>query len=385
VSDTAQALVYRIGEVRPHPNADRLELTDIAGYQMVVGKGEYKSGDLAVFIQPDSVVPQTEPFKFIWGQAAAEANGLPGVPTERQFDGNWEYAIPVPEKARRIKPRKLRKEWSEGLLMPVTAFSGFFPEGSDVAGQLGITRFNPDVDVETPAAKQASPRRRYPRSVKGWVRFLFYRALAGLGLRSARANAAMEVAFQAPVYDVNALKNAGARGFKPGERVQVTEKIHGCNARYVSVDGVFYVGSHEQWKVKGSNYWWNAANALPEIEEWCHANPGKILYGEVGPSQKGFDYGSDGEPFFYAFDVWVPEDGENYGNSWVWPGNLGFAPTVPVLYVGPYDKDAIAKLVDGPTTVPTSLGKKHIREGVVVRSLETGRKLKWVSNEYLKG
>lgn len=401
MSDTAQALVYRIGEIRPHPNADRLELTDIAGYQMVVGKGEYKTGDLAVFIQPDSVVPQTEPFKFIWGQAAAEANGLPGVPTEQAFDGKWEYGIPVSDRARRIKPRKLRKEWSEGLLMPVSAVlpvncraTGWdYPEGFDAASLIGITRYKTEGDEEGPAVKNAAPRRRFPRTVKGWVRFLVYGLLKRLGLRSAHRAMEQEVGFFAPVYDVNALKNAGAKGFKPGEQVQVTEKIHGSNARFVSVDGVFYVGSHEQWKVKGNNWWWNATVEYPEIEEWCHQNPGCVLYGEVGPSQKGFHYGSEGRPFFYAFDVWVPEgaaitpDGNPSTEPahWEWPGNMGFAATVPVLYVGPYDKDVVAKFVDGETvTYANTLEKKHIREGIVVRSLETGRKLKWVSNEYLK-
>ena len=61
-----RANVVRVGEILPHPNADKLELTHVEGYQIVVGKGNFKTGDLAVYIQPDSVVPQTEPFKFIW-------------------------------------------------------------------------------------------------------------------------------------------------------------------------------------------------------------------------------------------------------------------------------------------------------------------------------
>src|SRR5207253_2194699 len=58
-----QANIVRLGEPRVHTNADSLELFDIGGYQVVVKKGQFASGDLAVYIQPDSVVPQTEPFK----------------------------------------------------------------------------------------------------------------------------------------------------------------------------------------------------------------------------------------------------------------------------------------------------------------------------------
>ncbi len=58
--------VVRLGEPRVHTNADNLELFDIGEYQVVTKKGNFKAGDLGVYIQPDSVVPQTEPCKFIW-------------------------------------------------------------------------------------------------------------------------------------------------------------------------------------------------------------------------------------------------------------------------------------------------------------------------------
>jgi RNA ligase (TIGR02306 family) len=109
-----QANVVRIENLRPHPDPEttKLELTDIGGYQVVVGKGNFAAGDLAVYIQPDSVVPQTEPFKFIWGEHVG-------------IDGN------VPERRRRITVKRLRKEYSEGLLMPVSEFAKEF--GSDAA------------------------------------------------------------------------------------------------------------------------------------------------------------------------------------------------------------------------------------------------------------
>jgi hypothetical protein len=38
-----QANVVRIGEILPHPNADKLELTMVGGYQVVIGKGNFKT------------------------------------------------------------------------------------------------------------------------------------------------------------------------------------------------------------------------------------------------------------------------------------------------------------------------------------------------------
>ena len=65
-----QVNIVRLCEPRVHTNADTLELFDIGGYQVVTKKGQFKEGDLAVYVQPDSVVPQTEAFRFIWGPYA---------------------------------------------------------------------------------------------------------------------------------------------------------------------------------------------------------------------------------------------------------------------------------------------------------------------------
>lgn len=96
-----RADIVRIGTILPHPDPDttNLELILIGEYQVVVRKGEHQIGDLAVYIQPDSVVPQTEPFRFIW--------------EPYQLDGGAE----VPAKRRRITVRRFRGQFSEGLLM----------------------------------------------------------------------------------------------------------------------------------------------------------------------------------------------------------------------------------------------------------------------------
>lgn len=355
--------VVRVGPILPHPNADKLELTMVGGYQVVTGKGNFREGDLAIYIPPDSVVPQTQPFQFIWQDHV----GIDGT---------------VPEKRRRITVKRLRKEYSEGLLMPIYDFCDTagpqrssaldWREGEDVAGVLGVTHYVPEFDREvTTAAVAAMPKRRYPKTLRGW----FWWTLTKLGLRFASRSYALEVAFDFPVYDVDALKNH-TEWIRVGDRVQITEKIHGSNARYVSVDGVQYCGSREQWKADGPNVWWNVYRQFPSIGAWCAANPGKVLYGEVGPTQKGFRYGAgDGETFFFAFDVWDPET-----KTWTWAGNEGFTPTAPILYVGEFH-DGVKTLVDGRSVVP---GADHIREGVVVRKLDSNVTLKIVSNQFLE-
>jgi hypothetical protein len=386
-----QANIVRISEVLPHPDPETtsLELIHIDGYQVVVRKDQFTVGDLAVYIQPDSVVPQTEPFRFIWeGQV-----GVDGI---------------VPEKRRRITVRKFRKEWSEGLLLPVREFAidivsvddkpttfGVLDahgkvvdvyEGDDVSSLLGITHYDPDASETTRGAQAAAPKRkfRYPRTIRGWFNFI-KRLIVKRGRLS---DATVDVPVQVPTYDVDAFKNY-KHTFVPGEIVVVTEKVHGSNARFLYLDGAQYAGSRNQWKAKdASSTWWKALVQNPWIAEWCEAHPGHVLWGEVTPTQKGYTYGAkSGEVKFFVFDVYTPE------GTWVSYDNLssvGFCRSpkqVPILYYGPYDEEKILKLVDGPSFVN---GSGHIREGVVVKTAVErsvrglGRaQLKIVSNDFL--
>lgn len=377
-----RANVIRVSEIVPHTNADTLEIIPIPpalAYQVVVKKGQFKVGDLAVYIQPDSVVPNIEQFRFIWEPYLGEADA----------------AGHTPERRRRITVRKFRKEWSEGLLMPVNDFRDIYnpklepldwKEGDDVSDIIGITHYDPDKGKESTYGESlAAPRRRYPRSLKGWFFFLLHK----IGFKKDGQQLTEEVSFTVPVYDVEALKNY-KNAFEPGEQVVVTEKIHGSNARFLYLDGKQYAGSHNYWKAQGSNcVWRKALTQNPWIETFCKAHPGYTLYGEVVPTQKGFDYGcKDGEVKFFAFDVLMP-NGEYVSYSLLpefwrcWDGNV-----VPTLYKGPFDLEKIKTVVDGPSTVP---GAKHIREGVVIRADKErhvrglGRlQLKLVSNMFLE-
>lgn len=344
-----QVNIIRVDTVFPHWNADALELIRIGGYQAVVKKGQFKTGDLAVYIQPDSIVPQTEPFKFIWEQHI----GLDGT---------------VPEKRRRITVRKFRGEWSEGLLLPITDFlclvpctaipetlvTGVVKEGDDVAELLGVTHYDPELGTE--------------------------------GTTGANENAPEGLDIPVPVYDVEAFKNY-ISAFIHGENVVVTEKIHGSNARFLFINDKMYAGSRSQWKHPEANCIWRKALAQhPVIEIWCRAHAGYTLYGEVVPTQKGFNYGTkEGEVKFFAFDVYSPE-GKFLSVDELLPFMKFDLPWVPVLYTGPYELESIKALADG-----RSLIGDHIREGVVVKPYVErwihglGRlQLKIVSNSFLE-
>ena len=383
-----QVNIVRLGEPRVHSNADSLELFDIGEYQVVTKKGNFKAGDLGVYIQPDSVVPQTEPFRFIWEAYV----GLDGV---------------VPTKRRRITVRKFRGEWSEGLLLPISDFPPFtvnaeegraylvgsgYPSvvGDDVANLLRITHYDPDEgkesakDVET---FRSNKKKRFPRTLKGWLFFLLHKLTGRSFAQGSYTD--NETGVDMPVFDVDAFKHY-KNAFEPGEMVEVTEKIHGSNARFVFRDDHMYAGSRTQWKAETANCIWRSVlKNNPWIGEWCRAHPGYGLYGEVTPTQGDkWQYGR-AEPQFFTFDIRHPEG--KWCNPAPFDPETPFLNTVrwvPVLYTGPFDWEVIRTLVDGPTTVP---GAKGIREGIVIRPITErhvrglGRLiLKVVSNAFLE-
>ena len=59
--ERALAHVERIVAINPIPNYDRVELATVLGWDVIVGKGSHKVGDLVVFLEVDSQLPNDKP------------------------------------------------------------------------------------------------------------------------------------------------------------------------------------------------------------------------------------------------------------------------------------------------------------------------------------
>ena len=88
------AYLVKVDNITPM-NADRLECAHIGGWHCVVGKGEFKVGDPAVYFEVDSLLPDVKPF------------------SDMDF---------LRSKGFKIKTQKIRGEYSQGLLMPLSAW-----------------------------------------------------------------------------------------------------------------------------------------------------------------------------------------------------------------------------------------------------------------------
>lgn len=304
-------------KLEPHPNADTLSLVMVGDFQCAVRTTDWSDGDLAVYIPPDSLVPETKEFEFLG-------------------------------KHRRIKARKLRGEWSVGLLIPAPAGAEI---GEDYMERLDIIHYEPKIHGHfTTGGDNVTPP-------EGFF----------------------------PKYDVLNFRKY-SNMFIDGEEVIATEKIHGANARFSCVKDVMFCGSRKFWKKQDdNNLWWKALSQNAVLEAWLRHHQEYTVYGEVFGQVQNLKYGASQQTiFFAAFDIlrgdqWLDYDeAKEVGKPLSW---------VPTIYRGPFDKDKIIELAEGDSQWP---GANHYLEGVVVKPIHerTDRKigrvqLKVVGNRYL--
>ena len=97
------ASIRRIADLQPIPDADKIEVATVDGWKVVTQKGLYNVGDLVVFFEIDSWIPnELAPF-------------LSKDKEPREYNG---------VKGERLRTVKLRGQISQGLLMPKTVLDG---------------------------------------------------------------------------------------------------------------------------------------------------------------------------------------------------------------------------------------------------------------------
>jgi len=352
--------VVRIDDLIAHPNADKLEIVVVKGWNCIVQKETYSKGDLVVFIPPDSVLTDTMIVKY-----------------------NLEFL----KNGGRVGSIKLRGVMSQGLVLGLDCLTfSNYKEGDSVANELGIKKWFPP---ERTAGGQPNP------------------------LAAINPNPDFR-----KYTEIENIKNFNSV-FEDGDDIVVLEKIHGANARF-GIVGISYnpddtiiqklkylfkkyilgetqefvYGSHNlqlkiDSKIKdvyGESMWakvaikYNIKESLKNLQL-----EDIIIYGEVyGKGVQDLTYGLE-DVDLVIFDV-------KYKGKYVdWEKACGIAywlgiSTVPTLYVGKYNDSILSTHTDGNSILcPT-----QIREGCVIKSAKEsnhtiiGRKiLKSVSADYL--
>jgi len=222
------ATIQKIEELIPIPNADKIEVAKILGWECVVKKGEFKVGDWCVYIEIDSVLPSDNPyFEFM---------------KDRKY---------------RVKTIKLRGQISQGLVCPLSILKPIHPDdlrsGIDVTKELDIKHYEElinEVEVE-PEVQSKS------KFVKWLKRHIIYRKYFSKKLKGGFPSFIKKT-------DEERIQNH-PKWLRHEQPVYITEKIDGTSATYFikkvnffnTIFGVCSRGVYR--KTRDNSYYWQVA------------------------------------------------------------------------------------------------------------------------------
>ena len=266
------ATIRKIDDIRPIAGADAIEVAVVGGWTCVVKKGEYTTGDLAVYLEIDSWVP-TDIAPFL------SKGGEPRV-----FSG---------VKGERLRTVKFRGQVSQGMLLPFTAkmaielgagpgarFEDYL--GGDVSELLGIVKYEAPI----------------PAQLAGEVAGAFPAVIPKTDQERIQ-NLTSELA---EWQDNNAFT------------WEVTEKLDGSSMT-VFVDGDSEGVCSRNWSLEetAGNSLWRVARREALIEKIRSTGRNLALQGEIiGEGIQGNRYGVTGQDF-RLFDIYDIDRGEYVG------------------------------------------------------------------------
>jgi RNA ligase (TIGR02306 family) len=414
-------------KIKEHKNADRLEIAIIEGYECVVAKDEFKTGDLAVYIPEQAIVPDD----------LIENLGLTG-------------RLAGPDH-NRVKAIKLRGVLSQGLICPLKFIPGGnkLKIGEDCTEKLEIVKYEPTIPAKLSGdVWNAGPERtirydiqnikKYPQILEDEERVVITEKLHGTWCMIAQLAPCLWDENNARQGLVVASKGRADRGlgikhpvpprplkvlewlqlvcwklldkilskiirYRPGPKIVTYNQLDWKFKRLISAknkvtDKIKNLRRIELG-VNVDNVYWRVAKQL-EIQDKILSLPDSLTYsyfvlGEVIGIQD-LHYGANKNLDFRVFDIYKKshEKPNAFTSRFLNDEELDSAckrmelERVPVLYRGPFSQEAVEKYTNGKETIT---GKElHVREGVVIRSQKErydpsiGRvQLKSVSEKYL--
>lgn len=305
------ASIETIAEILPHKNAERLEIAKVLGWQVIVRKGEFKAGESVVFFPIDTILP----------------------------DAPWSEFLKKGNKPIRINTIKLRGQYSQGLVQPLSILPEHvrgWQTGADVGGELGVKKY----EKEIPACLSGEVQGNFPLHL-------------------------------APKTDEdNGLSNPDIVKFVLEQECFATLKLDGSSCTIIVRGGkIEYVCSRNlSLKESENNGFWRAAKKLTLTPDMNLVIQGELM----GPGVQGNQMGLM-EPTLYAYQIRNLDTGEwlHYADIHMYAQKLA-CKVVPLVGLVPFGwtLDQLQVLADDMEFVTET--KNIPAEGIVVRPCNGG-------------
>lgn len=325
------ATVRTVTAVEPIPDADAIEVATVGGWKVVIKKGEFTAGDLAVYCEIDSWVP-TDIAPFLSkGQMPREYNGVRGE---------------------RLRTVKLRGQLSQGLLLRHAVLDKVdeIQEGMDVSELLNIQKW----EAPIPAQLGGEVRGAFP----GFI----------------------------PKTDQERVQNLTvqyAHWAADGSEFEVTEKLDGSSMTvYVFDEDDGVCSRNLNLRETEGNSLWKTARHNDLIAKIRTTARNLALQGElIGGSIQGNPYRIRGQEF-YLFDIYDIDQGRylqpKERQQLVEQLNIQHVPILGQQALNT-DVEQLLKFAEGKSV----LRNETEREGLVFKRIDSNASFKAISNKFL--
>jgi len=356
----ALAHIEEITEILPIPNSSNIELVKLLLWQCVVKKAEnFKVGDKVIYIEIDSIVPEKPEFEFL---------------RNRKF---------------RVRSIRLMKTLSQGLVLPLSYLpKANYKVGEDVSEIMNIAHYDPESNLNI-----TEPKKENNKFLKFLLKFSLCRKIILPFMRKVKASWP-EWVFKTDETRCQNLPKIFSE-YKD-LKFDVTEKLDGQSVTFFtkkvkSIIGnkmMFGVCSRNLWlKTPHNCNWWEMAYKYDIEKKLLKTKKELIVQGEiVGPTIQKNKYELS-ERKLFIFNVQEIIDGKtiNYNSleiqEFCMNNHIDMVPLLSTFYTLPTNIDDMLIYAKGKSV----LNKKTIREGVVLRNYQDGKKIsfKVINNDFL--
>lgn len=347
------ASVQRIEWIRPIEGKDKIALYGILGWSVICQKTIGNVGDLVVYCEVDSVLPEREEFEFL---------------RSKKFH---------------IKTMKMSGVISQGICFPMSILpekKGGYKVGDDVTDIIGVTEFAEVVDDPVVLANN---KKKNPL-----MRFELYRKL--FGKKKAKDSFPTEYISKT---DETRIQSAPWYLEDKDTKWVATEKVDGTSGTFLLVrkknlfkkDRFEYMvcSRNRRLLVNDGSVYWQVSDKYMIKEKLMNMIGDRewiAIQGEcIAPKVQKNKYGVS-EPHMYVFNLLTPKGrwGSVAARDYLGTRGFDFVPIVDEDFKLPDTVDEMLEIAHGKSMLADTL-----REGLVVRSCEGIMSFKAVDPKFL--